>query len=66
MGGDGQGDKPLVRFEIDDGVGIITIDNPPVNALAPGVRERLEPFLQAERAGAASRLSVQNQVRHAG
>src|SRR5262249_56416860 len=39
MGGDGQGDKPLVRFEVDDGIGVITIDNPPVNALAPGVRD---------------------------
>jgi 3-hydroxyacyl-CoA dehydrogenase len=39
MGGDGQGDKALVRFEVDDGIGIITIDNPPVNALAPGVRD---------------------------
>src|SRR5215467_15912706 len=39
MGGDGQGDKPLVRFEVDDGIGIIVIDNPPVNALAQGVRD---------------------------
>ena len=39
MGGDGQGDKPLVRFDVEDGVGVITIDNPPVNALAPGVRD---------------------------
>ena len=39
MGGDGQGDKPLVRFDVQDGVGVITIDNPPVNALAPGVRD---------------------------
>src|SRR6516162_10382808 len=39
MGGDGQDDKPLVRLELDDGIGIITIDNPPVNALAPGVRD---------------------------
>src|SRR5262249_31249707 len=39
MGGDGQGDKPLVRFEVDDGIGVITIDNPPVNALAPRVRD---------------------------
>jgi 3-hydroxyacyl-CoA dehydrogenase len=39
MGGDGPSDKPLVRFEVDDGVGVITIDNPPVNALAPGVRD---------------------------
>src|SRR6202045_1894515 len=27
----------LVRFEGIDGVGVITIDNPPVNALSPGV-----------------------------
>ena len=29
----------VVRFEVEDGVGIITVDNPPVNALGPGVRE---------------------------
>src|SRR6201993_1282816 len=29
----------LVRFESVDGVGVITIDNPPVNALSPGVPE---------------------------
>ena len=39
MGGDGQSDKPLVRFDVQDGIGVITIDNPPVNALAPGVRD---------------------------
>src|SRR6476619_3461592 len=39
MGGDGQSDKPLVRFDVQDGVGVITIDNPPVNAIAPGVRD---------------------------
>jgi 3-hydroxyacyl-CoA dehydrogenase len=39
MGGDGQSDKPLVRFDVQDGVGVITVDNPPVNALAPGVRD---------------------------
>src|SRR6185436_17306312 len=39
MGEDGQSDKPLVRFDVEDGVGVITIDNPPVNAIAPGVRE---------------------------
>ena len=32
-------EKPLVRFDIEDGIGVITIDNPPVNALGPGVRE---------------------------
>ena len=29
----------LVRFENFDGIGVITIDNPPVNALSPGVPE---------------------------
>ena len=27
----------LVRFEKDGEIGIITVDNPPVNALSPGV-----------------------------
>src|SRR5262245_25477891 len=29
----------LVKFTVEDGVGVITIDNPPVNALSPGVPE---------------------------
>ena len=29
----------LVRFDNEDGIGVITIDNPPVNALSPGVPE---------------------------
>ncbi len=29
----------LVRFENEGGIGIITVDNPPVNALSPGVPE---------------------------
>ena len=32
-------EKPLVRFEVEDGIGVITIDNPPVNALGPGVSD---------------------------
>ena len=31
----------LVRFDVEDGVGVITIDNPPVNALGPGVADRI-------------------------
>lgn len=34
--------------------------------LAPGVRERLEPFLEAERLSAASGASAQDRDRHAG
>src|SRR3954470_20836476 len=32
----------LVRYEIKDGVAVVTIDNPPVNALAPEVWSRIE------------------------
>ena len=32
-------DKPVVRFDVEDGVGVITIDYPPVNALGPGVSD---------------------------
>jgi 3-hydroxyacyl-CoA dehydrogenase len=32
----------LVRYEVKDGVAVITIDNPPVNALAPSVWEEID------------------------
>jgi 3-hydroxyacyl-CoA dehydrogenase len=32
-------DTTLVRYAVADGIGVITIDNPPVNALGPGVRD---------------------------
>jgi len=32
----------LVRYELKDGVGVVTIDNPPVNALAPSVWSAIE------------------------
>lgn len=32
-------DKPVVRFEVQEGIGVITIDYPPVNALGPGVSD---------------------------
>ncbi len=34
--------NPLVKYAATDGVAVITIDNPPVNALSPGVPEGLE------------------------
>src|SRR6266851_6775451 len=34
-----EGERELVRFENEGGIGIITVDNPPVNALSPGVPE---------------------------
>jgi len=30
-------EKPVVRFDVTEGIGVITIDYPPVNALGPGV-----------------------------
>src|SRR6202158_2285039 len=32
-----EGERELVRFENIEGIGVITVDNPPVNALSPGV-----------------------------
>ena len=32
----------LVRYEIRDQVAVVTVDNPPVNALSPGVPEAIE------------------------
>jgi 3-hydroxyacyl-CoA dehydrogenase len=40
-------DKPVVRFDVEDGIGVITIDNPPVNALGPGVRDGIIAALEA-------------------
>jgi 3-hydroxyacyl-CoA dehydrogenase len=39
-------EKLLVRFEVQDGIGIVTIDNPPVNALGPGVRDGIVDALE--------------------
>ena len=44
-------EKPLVRFEVHDGIGVITIDNPPVNALGPGVRDGIVEALEKRRGG---------------
>ncbi len=32
----------LIRYEVRDRVAILTVDNPPVNALGPGVLEGIE------------------------
>src|SRR6185369_16118063 len=40
-------DKPLVRFDVEGSVGVVTIDNPPVNALGPGVRDGIIEALEA-------------------
>ena len=58
MGGDGQGDKPLVRFDVEDGIGVITIDNPPVNALRPGVPEGIVEAVERGNADPAVKAMV--------
>ena len=40
------GEQLLVRFDVDDGVGVITINNPPVNALGLGVRDGIVEALE--------------------
>ena len=39
-------DKPLVRYEVEGDIGVVTIDNPPVNALGPGVRDGIVEALE--------------------
>ena len=42
-------EREVVRFEVEDGIGIITVDNPPVNALGAGVREGIVAAVDAAR-----------------
>jgi 3-hydroxyacyl-CoA dehydrogenase len=51
-------EKPLVRFDVEDGIGVITVDNPPVNALALGVREGVVEALEKGEADPAVRAMV--------
>ena len=39
-------EKP-VTYTVDDGVGIIRIDNPPVNALSHAVRKGIQDAIRA-------------------
>jgi 3-hydroxyacyl-CoA dehydrogenase len=48
----------LVRFENVDGVGVITIDNPPVNALSPGVPEGIVENIERGNADPAIKAMV--------
>ena len=41
----------LVHYEIRDQVAVVTVDNPPVNALSPGVPEAIEAAVARARAG---------------
>src|SRR3954452_16753394 len=48
----------LVRFENVDGIGVITVDNPPVNALSPGVPEGIVENVERGNADPAIRAGV--------
>ena len=51
-------ENTLVRFENVDGLGIVTIDNPPVNALSPGVPEGIVESIERGNADPAIRAMV--------
>src|ERR1700752_3271310 len=51
-------DTPLVRFETDGDIGIITVDNPPVNALSPGVPQGIVAALDKGNADPAVKAMV--------
>ncbi len=48
----------MVRFENEGGIGIITVDNPPVNALSPGVPEGIVVALDKGNADPAVKAMV--------
>jgi 3-hydroxyacyl-CoA dehydrogenase len=48
----------LVRFENVDGIGVITVDNPPVNALGPGVPEGIVENVERGNADPAIKAMV--------
>jgi 3-hydroxyacyl-CoA dehydrogenase len=51
-------EQSLVRFENVDGIGVITIDNPPVNALSPGVPEGIVENVERGNADPAIKAMV--------
>src|SRR5277367_4524099 len=51
-------ENTLVRFENVDGIGVVTIDNPPVNALSPGVPEGIIEAVERGNADPAVRAMV--------
>ena len=43
--GDYMSENELVKIRIEDGIGIVTVDNPPVNALNLAVLEKLDSVI---------------------
>jgi len=48
----------VLHYQVRDGVAVITIDNPPVNALSPAVWERLDELVARANADAAAEAIV--------
>ncbi len=53
-------EAPVVRFDVEDGIGVITVDYPPVNALGPGVREGIIAAVEQGEADAKVKAMVLN------
>jgi 3-hydroxyacyl-CoA dehydrogenase len=51
-------DQDVVRFSVKDGIGIITIDYPPVNALGPGVSDGICAAVDKAEADPSVKASV--------
>ena len=53
-----EGERELVRFEKEGDIGVITVDNPPVNAMSPGVPEGIVAALDKGNADPAVKAMV--------
>src|SRR5438105_15538613 len=51
-------ERELIRFEKDGDIGVITVDNPPVNAMSPGVPEGIVAALDKGNADASVKAMV--------
>lgn len=49
---------PTVRYEVNDQLAVITVDNPPVNAMAPGMREEIVAGIERANADPAVQAIV--------
>src|SRR5947208_1306036 len=53
-----EGESELVRFENEGGIGVITVDNPPVNALSPGMPQGITAAIDKGNADPAVKAMV--------
>ena len=50
--------NPMIRYDLEHGVAVLTVENPPVNALSPGVPEGLKATIERANADAEVRAIV--------